>query len=99
MEVSTNSVRQVRGREGEDGYEDLGGGGNKTLVGGQYNVPFYYDWFGGNIFVETVHQYWYYTAQYIVRLVPRPPPTVLQVYGKLNGPGNKTVQSCVSVDL
>ena len=73
-------------------------------MGGQYNVPFYYDWFGGNIilFVETVHQYWYYTAQYIdliVRLVPRPPPTVLQVYGKLNEPGNKAVQSYVSVDL
>ena len=47
MEVSTNSVREVRGRgrEGEDGCEELlllfffwgggggGGGGDKTLVG------------------------------------------------------------------
>ena len=37
MDVSTNSVRQVRGREGEDGCEELGGGGggggDKTLVG------------------------------------------------------------------
>ena len=39
MEVSTNSVREVRGRgrEGEDGCEEFlfvgGGGGDKTLVG------------------------------------------------------------------
>ena len=37
MEVSTNSVREVRGRgrEGEDGCEEFlfVGGGDKTLVG------------------------------------------------------------------